>query len=182
MDGEQYSDEEKMYDDFYMQPNTHSEALKEIFEFRNTGLDTEVWFVALGSENANHSGMKSFMKEHERDLHGAIVIEIDALGAGDLSYIGNEGRYKTVATSSRMKRYVDKAASALGMSVNTADIPYLDSAASVANKAGTQALHLVGMNGAKPALLGQYNDTFDAIDEDLLVQNEEFILELMKSI
>ena len=88
--------------------------LKQIYQFRNPDINTEVWFVALGSELAQNGGMRAFITEHQQELRGSIIIDLDGLGAGDLCMIEQEGMYRTVKTSSRMKRYIKKASQATG--------------------------------------------------------------------
>lgn len=159
-----------------------SDELQQIYQFRNPDINTEVWFVSLGSELAQNSGMKAFLAEHQQDLRGAIIIDLEALGAGDLSMIEQEGQFKTVKTSSRMKRYVKKASQATGVSVSSGRILWQDSAASFAIKHGHQAMHLVGMAGSKPAYFAQSDDVLENIDEETLSSNADFVMELLKNI
>ena len=77
----------------------------------------EVWFVALGSELAGNGGMKAFMAAHEAELKGALIVELEALGAGELTLIDKEGTYVPKKASSRMKRLVRKAGQATGLKV-----------------------------------------------------------------
>ena len=156
--------------------------LKEIYQFRNPDINTEVWFVALGSELAQHGGMHAFLAEHNQDLRGSIIIDIDALGAGELCMIEREGMYRKAKASSRMKRYTKKASQATGLSIGAASIMWEDSAASIAIKQGFQAMHLAGMNGAKPAFFAQGDDVLENIDEETLNNNAEFVMELLKNI
>ena len=156
--------------------------LKEIYQFRNPDINTEVWFVALGSELAQHGGMHAFLAEHNQDLRGSIIIDIDALGAGELCMIEREGMYRKAKASSRMKRYTKKALQATGLSIGAASIMWEDSAASIAIKQGFQAMHLVGMDGAKPAFFAQGDDVLENIDEETLNNNAEFVMELLKNI
>lgn len=156
--------------------------LKQIYQFRNPDINTEVWFVALGSELAQNGGMRAFLTEHQQDLRGSIIIDLDALGAGDLCMIEQEGMYRSVKTSSRMKRYVKKASQATGLNVGGAQIKWKDSASSYAIKQGYQAMHLVGMNGAKPAFFAQGDDVLENIDEQTLEANANFVMELLKNI
>ena len=156
--------------------------LKEIYQFRNPDINTEVWFVALGSELAQHGGMHAFLAEHNQDLRGSNIIDIDALGAGELCMIEREGMYRKAKASSRMKRYTKKASQATGLSIGAASIMWEDSAASIAIKQGFQAMHLAGMDGAKPAFFAQGDDVLENIDEETLNNNAEFVMELLKNI
>lgn len=157
-------------------------ASQRLNEFHNPPLNMEVWFVALGAELARDAGMKAFLHEHAQDMRGAIVIDIGALGAGTLSLATSEGATSTVSASSRMRRYVQKAADSLGLQIGEARLSWCDTAASIAQKQGHQAMHLVGMNGALPAYYGSKQDVFENLDSDVIQTNAEFVMELLRNI
>ena len=155
---------------------------QRIEDFRAGGIDTEVWFVALGAETDCHAGMEEFIEAHRPDLRGAIVIELDSLGSGSLCTVAREGILKPSAASSRMKRYAKHASQVSGVPVDTTSILWQESAASTALRNGLQAMHLVGMDGAKPALYAQANDVADNIDPEILAENANFVVEVVKGI
>ena len=158
-----------------------NEELNEVYQFRNPDIDAEVWFVALGSELAQNSGMKAFLEAHQSELRGAFIVDIDAIGAGDLTMIEREGFLKPSKASSRMKRYIRKASQATGIKVASGVLLSEESAASYAAKHGCQVTHLVGMEGGKPALYGQQDDIVENIDEKKLASNVDFLMELLKN-
>ena len=158
-----------------------NEELNEVYHFRNPDIDAEVWFVALGSELAQNSGMKAFLEAHQSELRGAFIVDIDAIGAGDLTMIEREGFLKPSKASSRMKRYIRKASQATGTKVASGALLGEESAASYAAKHGCQVTHLVGMEGGKPALYGQQDDIVENIDEKKLASNVDFLMELLKN-
>lgn len=155
---------------------------ESVYQFRYGSIDTEVWLVALGSELSNNAGMRAFVAEHEQELRGAVVINLEALGAGELSYIDKEGLFKQVTASSRMKRYVRKASQALGISVPTDKMVWRDSSAAYASKKGVQAMSLVGVENGKPAYFAEQDDVLDNVDEKLLEQNSNFVMEILRNI
>ena len=158
-----------------------NEELNEVYQFRNPDIDAEVWFVALGSELAQNSGMRAFLEAHQSELRGAFIVDIDAIGAGDLTMIEREGFLKPSKASSRMKRYIRKASQATGIKVASGALLGDESAASYAAKHGCQVTHLVGMEGGKPALYGQQDDIVENIDEKKLASNVDFLMELLKN-
>ncbi|WP_302961255.1 aminopeptidase [uncultured Adlercreutzia sp.] len=165
--------------DFVFEETPEHEA---IAQFHAKRIDMEVWFVALGSELAANGGMRAFMSAHEADLKGSIIIELEALGAGELTLIDKEGTYLPKKASSRMKRLVRKAGQAVGLSVPDATMEWRDSASAYAMKHGQQAMHLAGMDGRKPAFFGQADDVLENIDADQLALNSDFVMELLKNI
>lgn len=158
-----------------------AEEIKQVYKFRNPDVDVEVWFVALGSELTGNGGAKAFLAEHASELRGSIIINLEALGAGKTTYIDNEGLLQTKTPSSRMKRYLKKATQASGVTTSTAKIGWRESAASLAMKQGYQAMSVVGMDGGKPAMLGQGDDVLENIDLQTLNANADFVMGLIKN-
>ncbi len=158
------------------------EELEQIYKFRNPEIKTEVWFVALGSELSGNAGIKTFLAQHEHELKGAFIVEVDSLGGGDLTLVDAEGDLKPSKPSSRMKRYLRKASQATGVKLASAPILWQESAASYATKRGYQAVHLVGMVSGKPAGYAEASDTVDNVDMRKVEKNSDFLMELLKNI
>lgn len=165
--------------DFVFEPTPE---IEQIEQFHSDRIDMEVWFVALGSELAGNGGMKAFMTAHEAELKGALIVELEALGAGELTLIDKEGTYVPKKASSRMKRLVRKAGQATGLKVPEATMEWRNSASAYALKHGQQALHLAGMDGRKPAFFAEEDDVIENIDNDMLALNSDFIMEVLKHI
>lgn len=153
-----------------------------IEQFHSKRIDMEVWFVALGSELAGNGGMRAFVETHEAELKGSIIIELEALGAGELTLMDREGTYLPKKASSRMKRLVRKAGQAVGLSVGDGTMEWRDSASAYAMKHGQQAMHLAGMEGKKPTFFGEADDVLENVDGDQLALNSDFVMELLKQI
>lgn len=165
--------------DFVFEPTPE---IEQIVQFHSDRIDMEVWFVALGSELAGNGGMKAFMAAHEVELKGALIVELEALGAGELTLIDKEGTYVPKKASSRMKRLVRKAGQATGLKVPEATMEWRNSASAYALKHGQQALHLAGMDGRKPAFFAEEDDVIENIDNDMLALNSDFVMEVLKHI
>ena len=165
--------------DFVFEPTPE---IEQIEQFHSDRIDMEVWFVALGSELAGNGGMKAFMAAHEVELKDALIVELEALGAGELTLIDKEGTYVPKKASSRMKRLVRKAGQATGLKVPEATMEWRNSASAYALKHGQQALHLAGMDGRKPAFFAEEDDVIENIDNDMLALNSDFVMEVLKHI
>ncbi len=165
--------------DFVFEPTPE---IEQIEQFHSDRIDMEVWFVALGSELAGNGGMKAFIAAHEAELKGALIVELEALGAGELTLIDKEGTYVPKKASSRMKRLVRKAGQATGLKVPEATMEWRNSASAYALKHGQQALHLAGMDGRKPAFFAEEDDVIENIDNDMLALNSDFVMEVLKHI
>ncbi len=160
----------------------YAATVDQIYSFRHPDVHTEVWFVALGSELAGNAGMSAFIEQHADELKGAIVVELDGLGAGDLTLIEREGTYRPVKSSSRMKRFTRKAATALGISVGSSTMLWKDGAAAYAARHGVQTMHMAGLANGKPAYFGEDRDTYDKVDENTMLVNADFVMEVLKNV
>lgn len=157
-----------------------ADEIEQIYHFRNPLYNTEVWFVALGSEGAAHDGAKAFLAEHADELKGSMIIEVESLGAGELAVASAEGRIKRVAASSRVKRYTRTATAATGIAPGSVDLTGSDSASSILQAAGYQSMHLLGVENGAPALKGSPDDIMENVDDLLLDDNVNFLMELLK--
>lgn len=179
---------EVIVDDFNMpaaqNTNTRVEELNremhQINEFRHPGIDTEVWFVALGSEVGSNSGMEAFLANHADELDGAIIVNLQALGAGKLSYIDTEGIMMPVKPTSRMKRFVRNAAARTGVSVTNAKLLSVETPAGYAMRHGLKAFSIVGVKDGKPAYYAEPEDRIENVNEKTLESASKFVMELLK--
>ena len=159
-----------------------AEEIQQIYSFAAGDINTEVWFVALGSELANNGGIKAFLAEHAPEMRGAVIVNLEALGGGTLSYLEHEGDLSQAKCSPRMKRFIKKASQASGVQLASASIDWKESPASYAAKHRMQAVSLVGMDGYAPARYAQANDMVENIDSQSVDAAADFVVELLKNI
>jgi len=157
-----------------------AEEIEQIYHFRNPLFNVEVWFVAVGSDGESHDGARAFIAEHRDELRGALMIEIESLGAGNLSVASEEGRVRKSVVSSRIKRYTREATVATGIAVSSVSLAGTDSIASTLQKAGFQAMHLFGEEDGRPALKGSADDVVENVDELALEEHGSYVYELLK--
>ena len=157
-----------------------AEEIEQIYHFRNPLFNTEIWFVALGAECTSHDGVKAFLAEHSDDLRGAMFIEVESLGLGELAIASEEGRIRPMLASSRVKRYTRSATAATGIAPGSVNLAGFDSAASLVQAAGYQSMHLLGVEDGAPALKGSADDVLENVDDLLFDDNVNFIMELLK--
>lgn len=157
-----------------------NEEIGQIIHFRNPQYNTEIWFVAIGSDTELHDGARAFVNEHRSDLRGAMVIEVESLGAGALSVVSEEGQFRRTKASSRVKRYTRPATEATGIALDEVKVCGSDSVASVIQKEGFQTMHLTGVEDGAIALKGSADDVCENVDELTLEENIAFLMELLK--
>ena len=160
--------------------NAVAEEMEQIYHFRNPLFNMEIWFVAIGADGASHDGARAFIDEHRDELRGAMMIEVESLGAGNLSVASEEGRVRKMVASSRAKRYTRSATATTGLAVNSVSLVGADSIASTLQKEGFQAMHLFGAEDGRPALKGSADDVLENVDEVALDEHVNYIYEMLK--
>ncbi len=158
------------------------DEVERIYQFKEDPFGTEVWFVALGSEQDYHDGVRQFATAHADDLRGAVVIDIESLGHGKLSLPQQEGKLRTKKISARMKRFAKKASSESDVPIAMKDALRDESAASILSRQGVQAMHVVGVDGNVVASKGDAADLYENLDLNQLQDNVSLILALLKQI
>lgn len=156
--------------------------MQRLQNFRHPDINTEVWFVGLGAEMYGHEGIKAFMAEHADELKGAIIVNLEALGAGDLSFIESEGQYMPQVPSSRLKRIIRQAAERSGVPCASATLPTRTTAATIAMANGHQAFTVAGVEGKNTALYSSADDVLDSVDEGKMAKASDFVMAILKSI
>lgn len=196
-------EQDEIYDDVILEesqalvednPYTHTDddaitaeqinrELRKLQDFRHPDIDTEVWFVALGSDQYSHSGITAFLDEHADEMKGAVIINLEALGAGTLSVVDQESEtFKTHRPSSRIKRFVRQASERSGVAYHTAPLTCRETPATIAMARGIQAFTVAGMGDGNTALYSAENDIVENIDPESLKEASNFIMAILKSI
>ena len=157
--------------------------LRKLQDFRHPDIDTEVWFVALGAEQYSHSGITAFLDEHADEMKGAVIINLEALGAGTLSVIDQESEiFKTHRPSSRIKRFVRQASERSGVTYHATPLTRRETPATSAMSRGVQAFTVAGMGDGNTALYSAENDIVENLDPEALKEASKFIMAVLKSI
>ncbi len=154
----------------------------DIFSFADHYIDREVWFVALGAEYADHAGSKKFFEMHSNELKGAIFIVLDGLGAGVTALVEKDGVLRPKPLSPRMKRIARASAKSAGIELETTSMTWTDSTASVVGAEGFSCIHIAGVESGKPALLSSKEDVSDNVEDEILLENSNYVMEIVRSI
>lgn len=144
-------------------------------------LDKEVWFVALGASSAGAQGMKNFLDLHASELRGSLIINLEAVGAGQIHYIDMEGTGKPNRSDRRLQSLVKKAAKDLkGSEMKPKSLEWRNTDATPAMIEGMRAITLMGFaeNGVAPVNWHTADDTSDIVDEN----NLEYVTRLLLNV
>ena len=144
-------------------------------------LDKEVWFVALGASSAGAQGMKNFLELHASELRGSLIINLEAVGAGQIHYIDMEGTGSPNRSDRRLQSLVKKAAKELkGSEMKPKSLEWRNTDATPAMIEGMRAITLMGFaeNGVAPVNWHTAEDTSDIVDEN----NLEYVTRLLLNV
>ncbi len=118
----------------------------------------DIWFVALGASEEGHSGMKEFLSEHRKELRGAFLVNLDAIGSGDLTLLTDEGFHNSRKADRRISRIVKNVAKDMELPLMTAPYTFEDTDATPAMRTSLRCITLMGMNSEGKANKGSVID------------------------
>ncbi len=141
----------------------------------------DIWFVALGASDLDHAGMHSFLSEHRSAIRGAFLVNLDCIGAGDLSLLTREGFEPTRRADRRLLRLLTGTASDLHVDLKTRNFDWADTDASVAMRTSVRAVTIMGMgDNGLPALSRTEQDGPDNVDGDQAASVAELVTEMIR--
>lgn len=145
-------------------------------------IDKEVWFVALGASGAGNQGMKNFMELHASELRGALIINLEAVGSGEIKFVEQEGTGKSRRADRRLLGLVKKAAREVnGKDMKSTKLEWRDTDATPAMLAGMRALTIMGFDGVAPTGWHWTTDSMDIIEEDKLEYTTDVVLDIIEN-
>ncbi|NTU88682.1 MAG: hypothetical protein HGA54_02090 [Actinobacteria bacterium] len=145
-------------------------------------MDKEVWFVALGAGGADNAGMRAFISQHSSELAGALFINIECVGTGDLYYVTKEGRGLFGGTSDhRLQTLARKASQSIGFDMYGRELSWRSTDATPAIKAGYRSLTLMGFDTIAPVAWRQKTDNCDLLEPDCIERVTDIVTEIVRN-
>ena len=146
----------------------------------NDTVAKEVWFVGLGASAAGNHGMKNFLELHAGELRGALIVNLEGVGAGDICYLGTEGNGSVHRSDRRLQTLVRQAAqNVLGHEARSRKMEWRDTDATPALVAGMRAITLMGMDDTAPVGWHWTTDTLELVDEEQLDDVTDLVLDII---
>jgi hypothetical protein len=144
-------------------------------------IDREVWFVALGAQESKNAGMRALVREHYQDFKGAVVINVEAVGLGDLYYTVKEGTFRQANTDHRLQNIISSSARSIGVGIEPLVFKGYSTAATKALDLGIRGISIIGIDGDVPQGWRWSDDQANAISEEGLNDATELLLEVVKN-
>ena len=141
----------------------------------------DIWFVALGGSSLDHAGMRSFLSRHRPEIRGCFVINLDCVGAGQLTLLKNEGLEGTRRADRRVSRMLSNAAADLHIELATEPHDWEDTDATPAMRSSLRSVTIMGVgeNGL-PALSRTPEDLEENVDGDKAAQVAALVTEVIR--
>ena len=148
----------------------------------NDLLDKEVWFVALGASNAGNKGMKNFLELHQKELRGALIVNLEGVGSGDICFVDYEGGSKAHRSDRRLQSLVRKASKDYdGMEMRAERLTWRDTDATPAMEAGVRAMSIMGFDGVAPTGWHWSTDYTGIVEEEKLQYVTSVLLKMVEN-
>ena len=128
--------------------------------------EKEIWFVATGAGETSQAGMKALLAEYGHELHDAVIINIDTVGAGAVSYVTREGAAQLREADRRLVGAARRAVREADLAVKGREYPGCATDATVALARGYRAMSVMAfdINGRLPNW-HQPTDTVEGVSE-----------------
>ena len=145
-------------------------------------LDKEVWFVGLGASAPSNRGMKNFLELHHSELRGALIVNLEGIGCGDICFVDYEGSGKVYRSDRRLQSLVRKTSKDLdGEEMSAERLNWRDTDATPALNNGMRAMTIMGFDGVAPTAWRTLDDTIDIVEEDKLEYVADLLLKMIEN-
>lgn len=141
----------------------------------------DIWFVALGASSLDHAGMRAFLRQHRSEVRGCFVVNLDCVGAGELSVLTREGLDVTRRCDRRLARLLSGAASDLHVPLAQKSYDWNSTDAHVAMRSSMRSVTLMGVDeSGLPALSRTAADVPENVSGDQAAQVAEVVTEMIR--
>ncbi len=143
--------------------------------------EKEVWFVATGAEEVGTVGMQALLNDYGDDLRDALIINLDNVGAGQLSWITAEGMARRYRAAQRVIGLVKRASRERDILVKPRVFKGLSTDATPALARGYKAMTLMAVDSSGLPLNWHWkSDTSENIEPELVERVADLVTEMIR--
>lgn len=141
----------------------------------------DIWFVALGASEYDHAGMEAFLAEHRKSCRGSFVVNLDSIGAGDLTLLSEEGVYNKRKADRRLTRLLSSIAADLKIPLGIRSHTWEETDVTKAMRASMRSVTIMGCqhNGDR-ALSETPDDVYEEVDVNQINDVVRMVCELIR--
>ena len=143
--------------------------------------EKEVWFVATGAEEVGTAGMQAFLEVYGEELRDAFIINLDHVGAGQLSWVTSEGMARRYRSNQRLIGLVRRVSREREILVKPRAHRGLSTDATPALARGYKALTLMGFGAdGVPVNWHWKTDTTENIEVEVVDRAAELVTDMIR--
>ena len=141
----------------------------------------DIWFVAVGASELDHAGAKAFIENHRKELRGAFLINLDSVGAGQLTALSQEGLGSHRRADRRLLKFLGRISKDLHIPLAERSRPWADTDATPAMRTSIRSVTLMGCDpGEVPALAHTAENIAANVDPAQVSQVNQLVSELIR--
>ena len=128
--------------------------------------------------------MKNFLDLHSSELRGSLIINLEAVGAGTICFVDQEGTGHVRRADRRLMNLVKKASKSIkGKEMKSKKLDWRNTDATPAMANGMRALTIMGFadNGVAPVEWHCAGDTASIVEEDKLEYMSRLLLKVIEN-
>ena len=143
-------------------------------------LGHDIWFVATGASDRDGAGMKAFLASHRDKLRGVFFINLESVGAGQISVITTEGEQRVLKGDRRIMNLVNRVCSTFHVSCGQLEMPFAQTDAYAALESSRRALTIAGVDGPGLACARTENDQPANVEPSNIAMVSEVVTEVIR--
>jgi hypothetical protein len=143
--------------------------------------EKEVWFVATGAEEVGTIGMQALLDDYGDELRDALIINLDNVGAGQLSWVTAEGMARRYRAAQRVIGLAKRASREKEILVKPRVYKGLSTDATPALARGFKAMTLMAFdNSGLPINWHWKTDTSENIEPEVVERVADLVTEMIR--
>lgn len=143
--------------------------------------EKELWFVATGAYGVHGFGMKAFLDAYGSELRDALIINVEAVGAGSLHWYAQEGAGSPHKASARLVSLARRAARLSEIRAKAAKTKNATTDATVALQDGYRAITVTRLDrNGLPVNWRSMEDNLQGVDVELIDEVVKFVATMVR--
>ena len=144
-------------------------------------VEKEVWFVATGAEEVGTFGMQAFLAQYGEEIRDALIINLDNVGAGQLSWVTSEGMARRYHANARLIGLAKRMSREHEILVKPRAYKGLSTDATPALARGFKAMTLMAFDqSGLPVNWHWKTDTSDAIEPEVVQRATDLVTHMIR--
>ena len=143
-------------------------------------LGHDIWFVATGASESGNAGIKAFLETHRDKLRGVFLINLESIGAGNVSIVSTEGESRVLKGDRRIMNLVNRVSQDFHRSFGTVDLPFMDTDAHAAMEMSLRSLTLAGVDATHLACSHSEEDQPYNVDAENVQAVADVVTEVIR--